>query len=145
MVNEEDYSAPIRTFLKEILDAKEKSGYNFPVILHAGESCERYNENLYDAILIGTKRIGHGFKLAQHPHLMEIVKERKICIECCPVSNLVLGYTLDMRCHPVRGMLHAGMPVSISPDDPGFWNYEGVTLDYVYIFLAWELNLADLK
>lgn len=76
---------------------------------------------------------------------MEIVKERKICIECCPVSNLVLGYTLDLRCHPVRSMLHAGLPVSISPDDPGFWNYEGVTLDYVYIFLAWELNLADLK
>ena len=35
--------------------------------------------------------------------------------------------------------------MSISPDDPGFFNYEGVTLDYVYVFLAWELSLADLK
>ena len=24
-------------------------------------------------------------------------------------------------------------------------NYEGVTLDYVYTFLAWDLDIADLK
>jgi adenosine deaminase CECR1 len=42
-------------------------------------------------------------------------------------------------------MLHDGIPVSISPDDPGFFDYEGVTLDWVYAFLGWELNLADLK
>lgn len=35
--------------------------------------------------------------------------------------------------------------MSISPDDPGFYGYEGVTLDYIYVFIAWELNLADLK
>jgi adenosine deaminase len=35
--------------------------------------------------------------------------------------------------------------VSISPDDPGFFDAEGVTLDFVYAFLAWELDLADLK
>ena len=61
------------------------------------------------------------------------------------MSNLVLGYTLDLRCHPARAFLHQGIPVSISPDDPGFFDAEGVTLDYVYAFLAWELDLADLK
>ena len=49
---------------------------DFPVILHAGESCDRKNENLYDAILLNTKRIGHGFKLSQHPHLLKLVKEQ---------------------------------------------------------------------
>jgi len=76
---------------------------------------------------------------------MEIVKEKQICIECCPISNFVLGYVLDLRCHPARGFLHQGLPVSISPDDPGFMGYEGVTLDYVYVFLAWGLDIADLK
>ena len=61
------------------------------------------------------------------------------------MSNFVLGYTLDLRIHPVRGLLHAGLPVSISSDDPAFFHYDGVTLDYVYAFLAWELDLADLK
>jgi len=66
-------------------------------------------------------------------------------LEVCPVSNFVLGYVLDLRCHPVRGLLAEGVPISISPDDPGFMGYEGVTLDYVYAFLAWSLDIADLK
>ena len=58
---------------------------------------------------------------------------------------MVLGYTLDLRTHPVRAFLHQGMAVSISPDDPNFFDAEGVTLDYVYAFMAWELDIADLK
>jgi adenosine deaminase CECR1 len=34
---------------------------------------------------------------------------------------------------------------TISSDDPGFFNYKGVTLDYVFVHLAWELDIADLK
>ena len=51
----------------------------------------------------------------------------------------------DLRIHPVRFMLHKGIQVSISSDDPGFFGYEGVTMDYVFAFLAWELDLKDLK
>lgn len=35
--------------------------------------------------------------------------------------------------------------MSINPDDPGFMGYEGVTLDYLYVFLSWDLDIADLK
>jgi adenosine deaminase CECR1 len=76
---------------------------------------------------------------------MKIVKEKQICIECCPVSNFVLSYVNDLRIHPTRHLLHQGMPVSISSDDPGFMGYEGVTLDYLYAFVCWELDIADLK
>ena len=143
LVNEEDFNPPIKDFLGLLLE--EARAGPLPLIFHAGESVDSANENLYDAVLMGTKRIGHGFNLALHPHLQELVKQKQICIECCPVSNLILGYTLDLRCHPVRAFLHQGIPVSISPDDPGFFDYEGVVLDYVYAFLAWELDLADLK
>ncbi len=61
------------------------------------------------------------------------------------MSNIVLGYTNDLRCHPIRSMLAKGLPVTISPDDPGFYDYEGTTLDYVYCFMAWDLDLCDLK
>ena len=143
LVNEEDYNPPLKDFLKLFFEEAKQGP--IPLIFHAGESVDSKNENLYDAILLGTKRIGHGFNLALHPHLTELVKEKQICIECCPVSNLILGYTLDLRCHPVRAMLHQGIPVSISPDDPGFFHYDGVTLDYLYAYLAWELDLKDLK
>ena len=106
LVCEEDYNPPIKDFIREMIEARESEGGDFPVILHAGESCERKNDNLYDAILLDTKRIGHGFKLIHHPELIKIVKEKQICIECCPISNLILGYVTDMRCHPVRSLLH---------------------------------------
>lgn len=42
-------------------------------------------------------------------------------------------------------MLNRGLQASINSDDPGFFGYEGVTLDYVYAFIAWELDIKDLK
>lgn len=80
-----------------------------------------------------------------HPHLQTIVKEKDICIEACPISNLLLGYTTDLRNHPVRYMLAKGLQASLSSDDPGFFGYEGVTMDYVATYVAWELTLRDLK
>lgn len=76
---------------------------------------------------------------------MEECKERDICIEVCPLSNMVLGYTLDLRTHPIRDLTHKGLQWTVSSDDPGFFDYEGVTLDYAYLTLAWQLTLRDLK
>lgn len=73
------------------------------------------------------------------------MKKQDICLEVSPISNLLLGYTTDLRNHPVRFMLHKGIQVSISSDDPGLFGYEGVTMDYVYSALAWELDIRDLK
>ena len=95
--------------------------------------------------MLGTKRIGHGFQLQLFPYLQDLVKEKDICIEVCPLSNMVLGYTKDLRTHPVSYMLSKGIQASISSDDPGLFGYEGVTLDYVYAVGAWTLNLRDLK
>ena len=70
MVNEEDVTAPILHFVPEILDGKQKDGENeLPCFFHCGETHDRTNENLFDAVLLGTKRIGHGFQLFLHPHL----------------------------------------------------------------------------
>ena len=37
------------------------------------------------------------------------------------------------------------LPSSINPDDPTFYDYDGVTLDYVYAYMSWGLSLSDLK
>ena len=42
-------------------------------------------------------------------------------------------------------MLHKGLQASISSDDPGFFGYEGVTMDYLMAYIAWDLNIRDLK
>lgn len=144
LVNEEESTEPIYSFVDDMLDAMK--GYpDFSFYFHAGESANRHNENLYDAILLGTKRIGHGINIALHPHLMQIVRERNIGYEICPISNFILGYTLDMRWHPARILMANGIAVTISSDDPTFWNYQGLALDFTYAAVAWQLDLKDVK
>ena len=58
---------------------------------------------------------------------------------------MLLAYCHDLRTHPVRSLLRQGVQVSISPDDPGFFGNPGVTLDYLVAYVAWGLDLADLK
>jgi adenosine deaminase CECR1 len=42
-------------------------------------------------------------------------------------------------------MLHKGLQASISSDDPGFFGYEGVTMDYLMAYIAWDLSIRDIK
>ena len=105
MVNEEDFNPGIDFFLEQIIEAKMKVGDRMQFYFHSGESYNRANTELFDAILLGTKRIGHGFNLSMHPDLVERVKRENICVEACPVSNKILGYVRDMRTHPTRALL----------------------------------------
>ena len=100
LVNEEDKVKPILYFIDELLEAK-KNIPGFQFIFHAGESISRYNENLYDAILLGTKRIGHSVPLTFHPHLMKLSTKNQIGIEVCPISHWILGYIfIKLRIKP---------------------------------------------
>ena len=64
------------------------------------------DHDIYDAVVLGAKRIGHGCQVAYLPKLAQVVKEQDICLEVSPVSNFILGHVLDLRNHPARGLLH---------------------------------------
>ena len=95
-------------------------------------------------MLLGARRIGHGLALVRHPLLMEIVRERGIAVEVCPISNQVLGYVGDLRAHPAVAYINAGIPVVLSPDDPGVMRHT-FSHDYYEAFMAWDLDLRGLK
>ena len=98
-----DYITPLLHFRER----QKELGLDIPFIFHAGETLgdgTKADDNLYDAILLGTKRIGHGyviselpypltrssavgrFSLVKHPKLMKICREKEIAIEVCPIS-----------------------------------------------------------
>jgi adenosine deaminase CECR1 len=104
-----------------------------------------FNDNLYDVLLLHSKRVGHGLSLIKNPYLMNKFKQAHIAIESCPISNQILGYVKDLRNHPALTYLHEGLAVTISPDDPGIFGYKGVTPDYWEACVAWELDLRALK
>jgi adenosine deaminase-related growth factor len=49
------------------------------------------SNNVYDAIVFNTHRIGHGLGYIKHPNLYPYLRERNIAIEVCPASNQILG------------------------------------------------------
>lgn len=73
MVGQEDLGRPLKEFAETLLKLPEDIQFFF----HAGEtnwSGTKSDENLIDAILLGTKRIGHEFALVKHPELLELIK-----------------------------------------------------------------------
>ena len=116
-----------------------------PLFLHAGETRSIKNRNLFDAVLLDNKRIGHGLNLVLFPELINEVKEKDILVEISPISNQTLGYVNDMRNHPGRILLSNGVQCSISSDDPSVFGYEGLSYDFWLVLTAWELDLRAIK
>ena len=110
LVGHEDSLKPLLDYydpLTRFVERQKEAGVEIPFIFHAGETLgdgTAADTNLYDAILLGTKRIGHGyniilrevgkfaesvyhrFSLIKHPKLMQICREKNIAIETCPIS-----------------------------------------------------------
>jgi adenosine deaminase CECR1 len=147
LVQEEDRTNSNLYYVEQLLAARreaERRGVGLPLYLHSGETNWAENENIYDAVLLGASRIGHGLALIRHPRLMQIVKERGIAVEVCPISNQVLGYVPDLRNHPAVHYINAGLPVVLSSDDPAVFRHT-LSHDFYAAFMAWGLDLRSLK
>ncbi|KAK4873085.1 hypothetical protein RN001_015114 [Aquatica leii] len=145
LVGQEDTRKPINAYLDQI---KQVSAMGIDFFFHAGET-NWYDTssdfNLVDAILLGTKRIGHAYAVTKHPLVVEIVKERQIAIEVCPISNQVLLLVSDMRNHPAATLIANGFPIVISYDDPTLWNGKALSYDFYMAFMGIAGKEADLR
>ncbi|KAL1518154.1 hypothetical protein ABEB36_001822 [Hypothenemus hampei] len=145
-VGQEDESQKLVTFHHELLEIMPKLKFYF----HAGETNQYGGTdlNLFDAIMLNSSRIGHGFGLTKHRELMTIGKCRDIAVELCPISNQVLKLVDDPRNHPGVMLLSENYPVVIGNDDPAAWGATGVSYDWYVVFLSmtWpEHGLRVLK
>ncbi|CAE6526222.1 unnamed protein product [Rhizoctonia solani] len=138
------YIEPLKWFQQET----RKSGLDIPFLFLVGEPMgdEGLSEsNLYDALLLGAKRIGHGVNLERHPLLMQMAKDRGIAVEVCPISNEVLGLTSPAY-HPLTTLLNHGIPVVLCPDNPAAYGYAGLSLDFFQaMIISKHSNLLGLK
>ncbi|WP_181701429.1 adenosine deaminase [Chthonobacter albigriseus] len=91
-----------------------------PLTSHAGELCGP--ESVQDTIdSIPVKRIGHGVRSIEDPHLVRRLAEEGIVLECCPGSNIALGVFPDFASHPFVRLRDAGVKVTLNADDPPFF------------------------
>lgn len=62
--------------------------FNFSFI-HADLEGTEVDQNILDALLLNTSRIGHGFALSRHPLAKVLSRKRGVAVEVCPISNQV--------------------------------------------------------
>lgn len=111
--NEADFS--ITPFRSMILRA-HKSGLQMSI--HAGEWGP--GENVTYAIEhLSADRIGHGIRVTESKHGIELAHQNNTTFEVCPTSNYQSGAVVSMVAHPLRKMLDHGLNITINTDDPG--------------------------
>ncbi|MFC5861190.1 adenosine deaminase [Acidicapsa dinghuensis] len=109
---------------------------------HAGETTGP--EAIWEALSIGSERLGHALSAIRDGALMEELKRRRIPLELNPSSNCRTGVCTALTDHPVRAYFDAGLMVTLNSDDPAFF---GSTIENEYRLMAHEhgFNREELK
>jgi adenosine deaminase len=108
---------PPRKFKNVFRRARDQG---FHLVAHAGE--EGPPDYVWEAIeILGVDRIDHGNRALEDRELVLRIARDKIPLTVCPLSNLRLCVVDDMREHPIRRMLEAGLIATVNSDDPAYF------------------------
>jgi adenosine deaminase/aminodeoxyfutalosine deaminase len=86
---------------------------------HAGETTGP--EAIWEALDLGSERIGHALSAIQDDKLVQELKTRNTPLELCLTSNLRTGVCPSFATHPLRRLFDAGLLVTLNSDDPAFF------------------------
>ncbi|RIJ48681.1 adenosine deaminase [Maribellus luteus] len=92
----------------------------FRVVVHAGE--EGPAQNIWDSLnLLHAERIDHGVRSIDDPELLKELAKRQTPLTVCPLSNLKLKVVDDLKDHPLKKLLNAGIMATVNSDDPAYF------------------------
>jgi adenosine deaminase len=120
-----------------------------PVTVHAGEGTNA--DMIWQAAYhLNADRIGHGLKLVDNEELACRFRNRSICLELCPTSNLeVVGFrrsrdetTADYEEYPLSRLWEMGLPLTLCTDNPGI---SRTTLTNEYIVASRDLAPSGIS
>ena len=67
---------------------------------------------------LGVERIEHGVRAVEDPAVVELICERDLTLDICPISNVKLMPGVTRENHPIRELVDAGVRCTVSTDDP---------------------------
>jgi len=106
--------------------------------IHAGEWAGA--DSVRAALSLPVSRISHGVRAIEDPAVVSELAERKIVLECCPTSNVILGVFPSYEEHPLPALRDAGVLVTLGSDDPPYF---GATIEGEYGVCAARFGFSD--
>ncbi|EKO3394679.1 adenosine deaminase [Vibrio fluvialis] len=92
----------------------------FITVAHAGEEGPALNiRNAID--LLGVQRVDHGVRCVEDAALVQELKQTRMPLTVCPLSNLKLKVFTEMEQHNIVDLLRQGLCVTINSDDPAYF------------------------
>ncbi len=131
--NEADFSV---TPFQSIILRAHKSGLHMSI--HAGEWGPGENVT-YALEHLSADRIGHGIRVIESQHAIELAHQKNTVFEICPTSNYQSGAVVSMDAHPLRKMLDHGLNITINTDDPGI---SQISLSSEYQLICQDLGIS---
>ena len=110
---------------------------------HAGE--EGGPDYVWEALdLLKVERIDHGNRALEDPALVRRLRDERIPLTVCPLSNVALRTApSDLAQHPLPVMMAEGLLVSVNSDDPAYFGGQ-VDDNYRAIEAALSLSATQL-
>jgi adenosine deaminase len=116
----------------------EKAGLGCTV--HAGEWAGA--ASVRGALELPVTRISHGVRAIEDPALVVELARRRITLEVCPTSNVVLGVFATYEDHPFLALRDAGIPLTLGSDDPPYF---GASVGGEYAVAREHFGLGDAE
>jgi adenosine deaminase len=89
-------------------------------VAHAGE--EGGPEYVREALdVLGVERIDHGNRALEDPDLVARLRDERVPLTVCPLSNVALKGVPRIEAHPLPRMLELGLVVTVNSDDPAYF------------------------
>lgn len=121
-------------------DAKDRFGLG--ITIHAGETGR--GENVRSAVeLFDADRIGHGTAAGKDPGLLDLLADRRICVEVCPISNRLTGAVPPNEAHPLQEFRRHGVPFVICSDNPAI--HQHGLIDDQAAAMEEGLSISDMQ
>jgi len=111
---------------------------NVPFTIHAGEADGA--ESVRCAVEFGAKRIGHGVRSLEDMAVVELIKEKNICLEMCPTSNIQTKAVADIADYPIKRFMELGVCVTLNTDN---MTVSGTNIENEFELLKRELGLTE--
>jgi len=128
---------PARLFADLYREARDRG---LRLTCHAGEMAGP--GSVWEALEIGSERIGHGIRAIEDPALVAHLAAKSIPLEVCITSNLRTGAVASLAEHPVRRLYDAGVPIILNSDDPELF---GCTLTSEYELAGREFGFTQTQ